>query len=390
MQIFFRLTATALLLLLAPPDLAARSISVSEQKVLYAAQQAEEAGNPERASNILKDHIRRRRVPGSELYLALGNILQSSGKPHNAEAVFRQGLKIHPDASSLLVNLAIICADAHRFTEAGSLFARAAAVTHNHDLTYQAAAAYFQTGAMPRALSLLRTLTEQAEHPRNEWLQLLIHVCMERKDFDLARHTLHRFLERSPSKKAYWKLLSRIHLEQNRYCKAASALEIALALPGAEYREWRELGNVYFRMDAPLEAAACYEKGLGKNPKARWLDLLASCYERAGRPKQACDALDRAIAIAPTRDRFLQKARIRYTAGDYARCQADAESCVQRFGEDGEAQYLAGVCAVERGTWEEAAESFKAAMKNERFRESAGGYLQILKEWRESEFDAEE
>jgi hypothetical protein len=63
---------------------------------------------------------------------------------------------------------------------------------------------------------------------------------------------------------------------------------------------------------------------------------------------------------------------------------------VQRFGEDGEAQYLAGVCAVERGTWEEAAESFKAAMKNERFRESAGGYLQILKEWRESEFDAEE
>jgi len=383
MQSIIYLIIAATLLLVPAPDLSARPLAPAQQKTLYTAQQAQKAGRPERATKILQAHIKRYRSPASEIYLALGNLLQNTGKPTQAENVYRQGLNVHPQASSLLINLALILADTRRFTEAGQLFVQAASVTQNSDLQYQGAAAFFQGGAYPKALSLLRTLVETSASPRKEWLQLLIHVCMETEDFKLAERTLHHFLKRNPTEKPYWKLLSRIHLEQKKYPRAASALEIALTLPGAEQREWRELGGLYLWIDAPMEAAACYEKGMGEHPEPEWLDRLAQCYALAGRSDMACDALDRAITIAPTRERFLQKVRVRYRSGDYTRCRADARTYVQKWGGDEEAHYLAGICAVETGKWKEAAVSFTAAMQDKRFRESAKGYIEILEQWSE-------
>ena len=377
----FAVAATLLLLLFSAPP--AHSMSSGEQTDLYRAQQAAAAGKPDRAADILKKYIKHHRAPAAELYLALGNLFQDSGDTQRAEKMYRRGLKIHPQALSLLQNLAIICYEDHRFKESGTLFAQAASLKQNNgDLRYQAAAAYYQGGEYENALAVLRGLVTQHDHPRDEWLRLLIHVCLDTEEFELAEHTLCSFLTLHPDRKPYWKLLSRIHLDRKQYQKAASAMAVALTLPGAENEEWRELGNLYLWIDAPLEAAACYEKGLGRDPKPERLDRVAECYARAGRPNKSCDALDRAIATQPTLNRMLRKARVRYRSGEYEKCIAASRACLQLSADSAEAHFLAGSCAMALSRWREAGEFFRGALLDTRFNSSARYYLRILEDWK--------
>jgi predicted O-linked N-acetylglucosamine transferase (SPINDLY family)/nucleoside-diphosphate-sugar epimerase len=132
---------------------------------------------------------------------------------------------------------------------------------------------------------------------------------------DEARAAAESVLERNPNHAAALNLLGVLHRRRAAFARAQHYLERAAAHDPDKETAWINLGNVHLDQEDADSAIAAYSKALAVAPaRADTWRLLGNALGRAGRDKDAIDALDRAVAARvplALRDR----SRAHYAAG---------------------------------------------------------------------------
>ena len=113
---------------------------------------------------------------------------------------------------------------------------------------------------------------------REAWNALgFVHVAL--KHFDEAAKAFAHAVEQAPARANYWNSLAAAYSYANRLGLAVKTLEDegrAIARTGTD-ADWFNLGNGFFTMQEPAQAAPAYRHALGKNPRyaAAWNNLGA-------------------------------------------------------------------------------------------------------------------
>ncbi len=196
------------------------SLTKEEQKALYEAQEAIKEKAFQKAGRLLTEHLRKYPdKPNPLVFYALGNAWYLGGNLNKAYEIYEQGHTLYPSSSLLCTNLAAVSYELEKYHKAGELFEKAYKLSKSpqKEMLYQAGTAYYKANAFQKAKSVLRLLNSGSGAMKKSWIQILIHVCLELKEWKEAENTLLKFLNQNPEDTEYWRLLSQVRFRQNDY-----------------------------------------------------------------------------------------------------------------------------------------------------------------------------
>src|SRR5690606_5028837 len=101
------------------------------------------------------------------------------------------------------------------------------AVNPNSQAYYMLAAAYFQMEDYDRALAPAEKAVELMTTPDANWIQLLLAIYSERKEFAKAIPLLKRLIVLQPDDKRWWMSLSVHHSLMEEHQAALAVMELA-------------------------------------------------------------------------------------------------------------------------------------------------------------------
>jgi tetratricopeptide (TPR) repeat protein len=192
-------------------------------------------------------------------------------------------------------------------------------------------------------------------------VEILTYAYMRQNKWNEAERTLMDLLRQKPANREHWKLLARVHLQRKHYRDAACALEIAYAIRPPDPSGWKELGDIYAYVGAPLEAAKTLRKAYGNSLKPEECLEIARLYARGFRYGKAIEYMDRAIESSPRADLYLDKGRICYRSGRYNRAQKAFRRAAGLDPDRGEAHLWMGFAACQLSDWDLAHKAFAKA-----------------------------
>jgi tetratricopeptide (TPR) repeat protein len=355
------------------------SLTRAEQKVLYEAQEAINAKDFQKACRMLAEHLRNYPDKADPLvFYALGNAWYLSGNPDKAYEVYEQGFARWPSSHLLCTNFAAISYELKKYRKAGELFEKAYQIskTSREEMLYQSGTAYYQAKDFEKAKSVLLRLSRSGT--KKSWVQLLIHVCIEQKDWKEAENSLLKFLNQTPGDTEYWKLLSQVRLRRKDYQGAVSALEIIYGMAPPTRKELEELAGLYLHLNFPLKAVRCLEKAYGPSPTPKQCDEISQIYIQAGRADQSLRYLDMAIKQEDSPARLLEKGKRCYEWGRWDEAIAALQACIQKNPHEAIAHLLLGHCAMEKEAFAFARKAFVSASKGKEYRHQALNALKVL------------
>jgi tetratricopeptide (TPR) repeat protein len=245
-----------------------------------------------------------------------------------------------------------------------------------------------QQDRFAEALEPARTAVERSEQPKESWLQTLMVIYSQVKDYPNLATTLERLIALNPTKKLYWVQLAAVHKQLEHDAEALASLQLAeLAGLLSDDREYRQLARLLYVREQPYECAGEIEKAAEKQklaPDAESYRLLANCYLAAREGERALEPLARAGELAPDGEMYLllgqlQLQRERFEPALDALHKALAKATpVQRA----PIQLMIGVAELGSQDFAGAERAFHAAQSDERVGRAAQSYLKYLSEQR--------
>jgi tetratricopeptide (TPR) repeat protein len=376
--------------------------TVVAEKLLeaYELLQADEA---DRALALVDKLAKRRRLGPPEraqIHRFRGYIYVTKGMPEKAAGEFETALAQkaldRSAAQAMMYSLAQI------YTQIGQ-YDRALAVidtwfageqSPKPDAFYLKAMILVQQENFEAALEPARTAVEQSPAPKESWLQLLVAIYSNLRDFPNVAATLERLIALSPGKGLYWVQLAAVEHFLERDAKAAATMRLAdegeLLAKDAEFRQ---LARLLFLREMPFECARVIEQGISAGQieaDADSYQLLANCYLAAREQDKAIEPLAKAGELAPDAQMYmllgqlhLQRDRFE-PALDALRKALPKAKPEQR----GSVQLLMGVAQLGAENLDEAEKSFRAALADESVRRAAESYLKHVEEMRARGDDA--
>jgi len=137
--------------------------------------------------------------------------------------------------------------------------------------------------------------------PKEEWLQALLSIYMDSKQYTKAGELLEKLLIISPDNKQYWMQLADVNYLSKQYKKAASVLDVAyqknFLTTGDEIKK---LAAFHYYNNSPLKSAKVLESGIAKKiikGDASVFKLLAYYYINAKDTESAVKYLSNAVAV---------------------------------------------------------------------------------------------
>jgi tetratricopeptide (TPR) repeat protein len=260
----------------------------------------------------------------------------------------------------------------------------------NSNAYYTLAIAYYQLGLdrddealKDKALIPAKKAVEIATKPQERWLQLLLALYLEKKDYKNALPVLEQVVSLYP-KKTYWLQLSAIYgeLGMDQQSLAAQQLAYHQGLL-SEDRELRRLAELYLYYEIPYRAARVMEKGFeeGKIEKdAKSLELYANSLLAAKEYERAFEPLKEAAELSETGNLYLTLGQLYLQREDWD----NATSALRNAVEKGElrnpcnSELLLGIAHYNQGQTGDARTWFQRAGNDERCEEASQRWLQHI------------
>src|SRR5262249_6876671 len=126
---------------------------------------------------------------------------------------------------------------------------------------YVYAVALFQKGDKRAALTQAELAVQKAKAPKEPWLQLVLALYVENKDYQKAIGVSEALAGYFP-KKSYWLQLSAVYSQVEDYKRALAALDLAHAQGMVEDRELEHLAQLYLYNEIPYEAGLLLEQSI--------------------------------------------------------------------------------------------------------------------------------
>lgn len=338
----------------------------AEIRVLYQAQQEMKKNHLEESLKILKKYLKKRSAdPSARFYLILGNCYYQQEDYSKAGQAYKKGLRKEGANPSLALNLAMALYYQGNYNRAGKFFEKAFDLKKKKDLQllYQAAVAYYQAENFKDTERTLSKLKKVSQDFKPEWMQLLVHVCIEQKKWNKAEEYLRTYLRHRPEQDQYWKLLAQVYLSKQDYQQAANALQISYQLNPPEDQGWKELSDLYAYLNAPLRAAHAWEKIGFEDFDSKGYLHLSRLYAQAYRYNKALKYIDKAIAKTSRDSLIIEKGQLCYRAGKYRQALKVFQKAKQLGKNKGETFLWLGYTHWQLEEWPQAREAFVRAGK---------------------------
>lgn len=256
----------------------------------------------------------------------------------------------------------------------------AAVENPNPQAHFTIASLYAQTDDFKKAAPHAQAAVDGMSEPREGWLQLLLAVRFQLRDFPAVAAVLEQLVTHFP-KKTYWVQLSSVYTELHKDKQALAALELAYAqdLLTTE-SELVNLAQHYLFNDVPYKAASVLEKGIADrviSKTSRHWELLARSWMQAREYEKALGPLELAAKLSDDGDLYVQLAQINIQREDHRHAQEALRAAIAKGGlkHPGDAHLLLGISYSSAKEFAAARKAFAMAQKHEDVRQSADQWL---------------
>lgn len=330
----------------------------------------------------------------AQVYRFRGYIYVNKGLQERAAEEFEKSLAqkaLDPQAEQVMTySLAQIYTQLGRYDRALELIDGwfAAEADPKPDAYYLKAMILVQQEKFDLALEPAKLAVEKSESPKESWLQLLVAIYSQKRDYANVAVTLQRLVGMSPGNKKYWVQLSAVLNYLQRDAEALASLRLAdEAKLLAEDPELRQLSRLLFVRDAPFQCAREIEEGMAAGAvkaDAEAYRLLSNCYIAARESDKALEPLAKAAELSSDGEVYLllgqmHLQRERYSAAIGAFEKALANAKPERRAP---VHLLLGVAQLGAYRFDDAEREFRAAQADAKTRPAAESYLKYTAEQR--------
>jgi tetratricopeptide (TPR) repeat protein len=248
---------------------------------------------------------------------------------------------------------------------------------------YMLALAHYQNGDQDAALEPARNSVELASNPKENWMQLLLSIYMERRAYEQARPLLARMVLRFDKATYYTRLAAVLsELEQDEDALAVQQLAYARGFLDSD-RALIRLAQTFAFNNMPWQGALVMERALEEeavpSDMKSWR-LYANSLLAARETQKALPALETAAGLSDDGEVFVQLSQVyiqseRWTDALDALAQAFEKGDLQN---PGHAHLLVGIAAYQIKRLGQARSAFAKAKGHEKSRDMAERWLQFV------------
>jgi tetratricopeptide (TPR) repeat protein len=245
------------------------------------------------------------------------------------------------------------------------------------------AMAYAQTKAFRNGLQFAQIAVSRVKNPQESWLQLLLSMHFELKEYKSAAGVLKRLVRKLPHKKSYWMQLSAVYNEIGDPRRALAVMELAyrqgfLTKPN----ELSNLAQFYLQESVPLRAAEIVEKGFESGMLQRdykSLRLLATSLVYARSFERAFAPLGAAAKLSDEGELYLQKAQLHMAREEWKEAAAAGEAALEKkLADEGNAHLLLGIVYFQASKKAAARRQFEKAIRFKKTKRPAQQWLRSM------------
>jgi tetratricopeptide (TPR) repeat protein len=224
---------------------------------------------------------------------------------------------------------------------------------------------------------------ETATSVQEPWLQLLVGLYYETRQYEKAQEPLEALIMLKP-RKAYWTQLSSLYAHLEQEPKSLAVMQLAYEQEFLETdRELRQLAQLYLYHSIPYRAATVLEKGLADGIVEEDADvfaMIANSWLLAREHEAALAPLERAAEMSPKGDLY---ARLGQVLLDRERWRDSAKALRAAFAKDGltdpgTANLMLGMALYYQKRPAAAKKYFSRALRDDSSRETASQWLLLL------------
>ncbi|MGD7034461.1 tetratricopeptide repeat protein [Methylotuvimicrobium buryatense] len=203
------------------------------------------------------------------------------------------------------------------------------------DIYYMVAYAAYRANMSRSATRHLERAVALKKSPPAEWIQLLLSLYVESKDYSKAEPLVKRLIADSPNKREWWRYLSGLYAQQNRHDRAISTMMLAYFIGEVRQEDVLNLVKFHAQQGYPSKAARLLETEIENKRVSRNyenLKLLFGCWQLAREHNRARQVLTEAAAISPNGEDYLLSGRIAMQRGDWTIAKQEFQKSLRKGG----------------------------------------------------------
>lgn len=250
---------------------------------------------------------------------------------------------------------------------------------------YLLALAHYQLSDLDSALEPARQAVDIAKTPQQAWLQLLLAIHLNKKDYHAATPVLTKLLAEHPNLgKGYWLQLSALHGASGDNAKALAVMELAYRKGIlTDESDLTRLVQLNLLQGIPHRAAQVLEKEMAAGriqESVESLEMLSGSWILAREIAKAKAPLARAAERAPKGDLYVRLAQIHMMQEEWAEASIALRSGLAKGGlaDASNAELLLGISYFNENQLSEARNWFARAQKSGATRQQAQTWLEHI------------
>ena len=325
----------------------------------------------------------------------LGNVSVYKSDPTGAVKHLNEALRVDgldpASEQQVIFQLASLYTQMSDFPNAKEVLDRwfQAAEQPSPEAFYLNAVILIQMERFPDAVVSAEQAVALTPNPRESWLSLLAHTYYLVKDYAKMASTLETLIERFPTKKSYWMLLSAAYFDLDRDAEARAIVQLAYRQGLLDQdREIRALTRLLLANGLPYEAAAVLEKGMTDAviPKQEdSYELLTNAFLQAREEDRALVPLTQGAEVAEDAQLHILLGKVQLKRDHFAEAVVALNQGLAKAKPDqrGRIYLLIGVAQLGANRLDDAERAFRSARADEKTRTEADSYLKFVAQERE-------
>jgi len=253
----------------------------------------------------------------------------------------------------------------------------------NPSAYYLLAVAYLQSDRKAEALEPAQSAVALSDAPKESWLQLLVALYFDQKDYESAETVLKHLVTEFP-KKSYWIQLAAVYSELDKEEESLAVQQIAYERGHLDqHRELVRLAQTYLYHGLPYRAALVMEKGLSdgtvESKRETW-ELLANSWLNARELDRSFGPMQRAAELSDDGELYVRLGQLYLERERFDDARAALQKAIDsgKLQRPGPARLLLGVALFNARQLKSARIAFRGAQQYDSTRRSADVWLEFI------------
>ncbi|MCD6185939.1 MAG: tetratricopeptide repeat protein [Deltaproteobacteria bacterium] len=345
-------------------------------------------------------------------YLKLDNIKKAS-------AAYKAAVTNNPEFTPAWLNLAKCYYDMEDYNEAGNCFFKGYTTAEDKtpEVLYYSAVSFMAAGNNKKSLEVFENLfatynekiklewkqalaqlylstdqplkalpyleeivAEISGKSRKEWQKILLYqyISLNMKSKSLNYAT--RLINEDPIEPEWWKILLHIHLTDDCYQDALSALTILSYIRTLTLQETKLLADLNMNLGIPVQAVNYYEKLISEKKDSKIYEKLISACLALHKPDKALKIIDHALQYKREKKICMLKGRILFEQEKYKEAYKLYQRVAKEMPHPGYPWLMAGYSAWYLEDITKAAYAFNSAARYPKYKKKAEKIISIIKD----------